>query len=404
MTATLPGFTVRRPDETKQGEPNHMNTLFRRALALAAVIAAIVVAAPAGVPGTPAVAGAAVGDCTPGANWGTLRQDLATQVVQLVNQHRASRGLSQLTVTTPLTNAAVWKSRHMAYYRYMQHADPAPPVARSVSDRLQACGYPTTTAGWGENIAYGYSTASAVMQAWLNSAGHRANIENASFRAIGVAAAASSTGTLYWTQEFGTSTTGGSTPPPPPAPAACANGRDDDGDGRIDYPADPGCTSTSDTDELDAPAPPPPPTSVSATASSATLNTGTYVSGGVSSLAADDGAYLRLAATSGSVLWWGRISGVPNTLKSLSVGYRGFSTAACTRTLWLYNWSAGVWTSLGSGSLGTVETEAVATAGGTLADFVSGTIGNGDVAVRVGCTGAGAFTTSSDLLRITYTP
>ena len=144
-----------------------MSTLFRRALALAAVIAAVVVAAPSGVPGTPAVAGAAVGNCTPGADWGTLRQDLATQVVQLVNQHRASLGLSQLTVTTPLTNAAIWKSRHMAYYRYMQHADPAPPVARSVSDRLQACGYPTTTAGWGENIAYGYSTANAVMQAWL---------------------------------------------------------------------------------------------------------------------------------------------------------------------------------------------------------------------------------------------
>ncbi len=232
-----------------------MNTLFRRALALAAVIAAVVVAAPAGVPGTPTVAGAAVGNCTPGADWGTLRQDLATQVVQLVNQHRASLGLSQLTVTTPLTNAAVWKSRHMAYYRYMQHADPAPPVARSVSDRLQACGYPTTTAGWGENIAYGYSTANAVMQAWLNSAGHRANIQNASFRAIGVAAAASSTGTLYWTQEFGTSTTGGTTPPPPPPPTtyACSNGLDDDGDAKVDYPADPGCSSTTDNNEYNAP-------------------------------------------------------------------------------------------------------------------------------------------------------
>jgi uncharacterized protein YkwD len=236
-----------------------MSTLFRRALAFAAVIATVVVAAPSGVPGSPTVAGAAVGDCTPGADWGTLRQDLATQVVQLVNQHRASLGLSQLTVTTPLTNAAVWKSRHMAYYRYMQHADPAPPVARSVSDRLQACGYPATTAGWGENIAYGYSTANAVMQAWLNSTGHRANIQNASFRAIGVAAAASSTGTLYWTQEFGTSTTGGTTPPPPPPPTyACSNGKDDDGDGKVDYPADPGCSSTTDNDEYNAPPAPAP--------------------------------------------------------------------------------------------------------------------------------------------------
>jgi uncharacterized protein YkwD len=171
------------------------NKLFRRALALAAVISAVVVAAPGGLPGSPATADA-VGDCTPGADWGTLRQDLSTQVVQLVNQHRASRGLTQLTVTTPLTNAAVWKSRHMARYQYMQHADPAPPVARSVAERLLACAYPASSAGWGENIAYGYATANAVMQGWLNSPGHRANIENASFRAIGVAAAASSSGTL----------------------------------------------------------------------------------------------------------------------------------------------------------------------------------------------------------------
>ena len=191
----------------------HTKKLFGRILALVAVVAAVAVVGPTGVPGSPAGA-AAVGDCTPGSDWGTLRQDLATQVVQLVNQHRASRGLTQLAVTTPLTSAATWKSRHMARYRYMQHADPAPPVARSVGDRLLACGYPATSAGWGENIAYGYSTANAVMQGWLNSSGHRANIESPSFRAIGVAAAASSTGAIYWTQEFGTSTTGGGTPPP----------------------------------------------------------------------------------------------------------------------------------------------------------------------------------------------
>jgi hypothetical protein len=48
-------------------------------------------------------------------------------------------------------------------------------------------------------------------------------------------------------------------PPPPPAAAACADGLDNDGDGLIDYPADPGCTSASDNDETNAPAPPPPP-------------------------------------------------------------------------------------------------------------------------------------------------
>lgn len=377
---------------------------FRRALVLAAVIGAVVVAVPGGLPGSPAIADA-VGDCTPGADWGTLRQNLSTEVVQLVNQHRTSRGLAPLTVTTPLTDAAVWKSRHMARYQYMQHADPAPPVARSVGERLSACGYPAASAGWGENIAYGYATAAAVMQGWLNSPGHRANIENPSFRAIGVGAATSSAGLVYWTQEFGTSTTGGVTPPPPPPPPACSNGRDDDGDGKVDYPGDPGCTGSSDQDELDVQPPPPPaPTVVTAGPSSATLNAGSVVSGGLSSVTADDGAYLRLSSTNGSVLWWGRITGVPNTLKSLTVTYRGFSSAPCSQTLSLYNWSTGAWTSLDSRTLGTVETATGVSAGGILADFVSGTSGNGDVAVRVGCTAGTPFTTSSELLAIAYTP
>jgi subtilisin family serine protease len=52
--------------------------------------------------------------------------------------------------------------------------------------------------------------------------------------------------------------TGSNTPPPPPAPA-CSNGVDDDGDGKVDFPADPGCSSALDNDESNAPPPPPPP-------------------------------------------------------------------------------------------------------------------------------------------------
>jgi len=233
------------------------NKTLNRALIVAFALAGIFAVSPGSVPGTPSVAQAytAVGDCVPGSDWGTLRQDLTQRVIDLVNQHRAARGLVQLQVSVPLTNSAIWKSRHMARYEYMGHNDPAPPVARGVGERLLACGYPANSAGWGENIAYGYPTADAVMQGWLNSAGHRGNIENASFRAIGVGAATSSDGSLFWTQQFGT-TTGGSAPPPPSY--ACSNGRDDDSDGKVDYPADPGCSSASDDDEYNAPAPPPP--------------------------------------------------------------------------------------------------------------------------------------------------
>ena len=47
------------------------------------------------------------------------------------------------------------------------------------------------------------------MTAWLNSSGHRANIENASYRAIGIGVARASNGTYYWTQNFGTLADGG---------------------------------------------------------------------------------------------------------------------------------------------------------------------------------------------------
>ena len=167
-------------------------------------------------------AGAVVGDCTPAANWGTARQDLAPRVLDLVNADRTARGLTPLVTSQSLTNAAVWKSRHMAFYSYMAHDDPAPPVARTTGDRLEACGYPATRSGWGENIAWGYSSPESVMQGWLTSAGHRANIENPSSRAIGIGVASDSIGRLFWTQAFGVSlqSTPGVTTTTPPTTTA----------------------------------------------------------------------------------------------------------------------------------------------------------------------------------------
>ncbi|MFL5927124.1 MAG: CAP domain-containing protein [Gaiellaceae bacterium] len=171
--------------------------------AVGCIVAAAAVAAIAAVLG-PASAAAAVGDCTPGADWGTTRSDLAAQVVDLINSHRSGMGLVALKVTPSLTSAAVWKARHMAEYQYMTHEDPAPPIARTVPERLAACGYPSSTTGWGENIAWGYQSAASVVTAWLNSPGHKANIENGTYRATGVGAAVSASGAVYWAQDFGT--------------------------------------------------------------------------------------------------------------------------------------------------------------------------------------------------------
>jgi uncharacterized protein YkwD len=186
-----------------------MSGTFSRRAAISAALLLLSIAAAAGVAAAPA--GAVVGDCTPGSDWGTPRADLASSVVDLINSHRTGMGLVALKVSPTLANAAVWKARHMARYAYMAHDDPAPPVARTVPDRLEACGYPSRTTGWGENIAWGYSSASSVVTAWLNSPGHKANIENPSYRATGVGAASSSTGAVYWSQEFGTYVDSGST-------------------------------------------------------------------------------------------------------------------------------------------------------------------------------------------------
>jgi len=168
---------------------------------------AVVAVTALGTASAPAPATTLAGDCTPGASWSAARTDLADQVIKLVNAHRASLGLRTLAVSPALTRSAVWKARHMATYRYMAHDDPAPPVARSVGERLAACGY---NAGWGENIAEGYPTAASVVAGWLGSPGHKANIENPSYTVTGSGAAVASGGITLWAQDFGAANDSGS--------------------------------------------------------------------------------------------------------------------------------------------------------------------------------------------------
>ena len=75
---------------------------------------------------------------------------------------------------------------------------PAPPVARTAHARAIDCGY--GGGPWGENIAWGYTSPQSVVNGWLGSSGHKANIENPSFTSTGVGVAANANGSLYWTQ------------------------------------------------------------------------------------------------------------------------------------------------------------------------------------------------------------
>ncbi|ADU27707.1 CAP domain-containing protein [Ethanoligenens harbinense] len=120
-----------------------------------------------------------------------------SQVVTLVNQQRAANGLAPLTVNSALANMARLKSQDMIDNHYFSHQSP---TYGSPFDMMKQFGISFTAAG--ENIAYGQPTAQAVMDAWMNSPGHRANILNSSYTQIGVGAVQNSNGTIYWTQEF----------------------------------------------------------------------------------------------------------------------------------------------------------------------------------------------------------
>jgi uncharacterized protein YkwD len=96
-----------------------------------------------------------------------------------------------------LKTAAEGHSASMAENGFFSHTglDGSDP-----GDRISATGY-----GWrayGENIAYGYPDEEAVMEGWLESSGHCENIMNDRFTEMGAASAKSSSGLLYWTQDF----------------------------------------------------------------------------------------------------------------------------------------------------------------------------------------------------------
>jgi uncharacterized YkwD family protein len=119
------------------------------------------------------------------------------QVFMQVNKERTSRGLSPLVWDSTLGYVARLKSQDMINEHYFSHQSPK---YGSPFQMMEYFGLKFSAAG--ENIAYGQSTAQEVMTAWMNSAGHRANILSSSYTHIGVGVAKAANGTLYWTQEF----------------------------------------------------------------------------------------------------------------------------------------------------------------------------------------------------------
>ena len=134
------------------------------------------------------------------ANTETPAQSAASyeqQVLELVNEQRANYGLAPLSYSKELEAVAYAHSKDMAQNNYFSHTNLS---GQSPFDRIHAAGISYRSAA--ENIAAGQKTPQEVVSAWMNSAGHRANILNSSVTKMGVGIYSGGSYGIYWTQLF----------------------------------------------------------------------------------------------------------------------------------------------------------------------------------------------------------
>lgn len=126
----------------------------------------------------------------------TYNYDYANEVLKLINQERAKAGLSALKMDSSLLDSAMLRSAECSVY--FSHTRPDLSDCFTANSKMS-----------GENIAFNYSTPQAVVDGWMNSPGHKANILNSSFTSIGIGCV--KVGSLYWTQCFGRTAADGKT-------------------------------------------------------------------------------------------------------------------------------------------------------------------------------------------------
>ena len=170
-----------------------MRATITKSRAFIAVVLAVLVAFAAGFT-QPATAKAATTDTI--YVQGTADYAQAQEVLELVNEQRAAAGLSELTLDSTLTTAAMQRAAEISVY--FSHTRPNGSDCLTVSSKASA-----------ENIAAGQTSASAVMTSWMGSSGHKANILDSSYKSIGIGCFTQN-GTTYWVQLFGTSSASGS--------------------------------------------------------------------------------------------------------------------------------------------------------------------------------------------------
>ena len=126
-----------------------------------------------------------------------MTTQLQSDIVYWTNQHRVKAGCAKLRLDTGLARAARNHSAWMSKTGTFSHTGSG---GSTFVARSRAAGY---SAALSENIAWGYRDGAHVVNAWMKSPGHRANILNCKAKAVGVGAAYAANGTPYYTQDFG---------------------------------------------------------------------------------------------------------------------------------------------------------------------------------------------------------
>lgn len=127
----------------------------------------------------------------------TPLKSIENEIIRLVNLQRSYNGLQPLASNWQASRVARYKCNDMISNNYFAHISP---VYGSPFKMMESFGLKFSAGA--ENIAYGQRTAQEVMNTWMNSAGHKANILSKSYTQIGVGVAKKSNGTLYFTQMF----------------------------------------------------------------------------------------------------------------------------------------------------------------------------------------------------------
>jgi uncharacterized protein YkwD len=120
-------------------------------------------------------------------------------VLRLVNVERTSRGLDPVQQDARLAEQATQYACEMIFYEFFAHDNPV--TGSSLADRAEEFNYDYWVVG--ENLAAGQRTPEEVVQAWMDSPGHRDNILNPAYTELGVGVRVGGPYRIYWVQEFG---------------------------------------------------------------------------------------------------------------------------------------------------------------------------------------------------------